>query len=203
MNEELHTYQAGALLPGLQALLSGLFFSGVVGGVLWWTGAEKAGTYLLAGGFGCAFLVWLVLLRQWVQLVNHREGIVKTPRVQVIEPEHQHQPSSVRVELIEETNSYWHGAFLDLPVTHEQLRLLASGVQSGSSLSENAWCGSNRPFTKSQFHQLRDELLKRGWLTWRNQSAPAQGVEVTNVGRRVFSYLAEGNYLPAGTGDSW
>lgn len=200
MNEELHSYQSGALLPALQALFSGVFFSGVLAGVLLWTGAENAGTFLLSGGFGVAFVAWILLLRHWLQLVNHREGIRRTPRIQVLDPV-QHQPSSVRVELFEETNSYWRGDFLNLPATHEQLRLLASGVVSGGSLSENAWCGSNRPFTKSQFQDLRQALLERGWLQWRNQNAPAQGVEVTHVGRRVFAFLAENNYLPAGSED--
>lgn len=200
MNEELHTYQAGALLPGLQALLSGVFFSGFAAGVLLWQGVDKPGTFLLVGGFGCAFCVWLVLLRHWLRLVNFREGFQPAPRIQVIEPA-EHQSSSVSIRLFEEQNTYWRGDFLELPATHQQLRVLASGVVSGSSLAENAWCGANKPFSKAQFQELRQALLERGWLQWRNQNAPAQGLELTHVGRRVFSYLAEYNHLPAQAGE--
>lgn len=200
MNEELHTYQAGALLPGLQAFLSGVFFSLVVLGVSLLAGEKQAGIFLLVGGSSCAFLVWLVLLRHWLRLVDFQAGFQPAPKVQVIEPaEHQ---SSVSIRLFEEQNTYWRGDFLELPATHQQLRLLASGVVSGSSLAENAWCGANKPFSKAQFQELRQALLERGWLQWRNQKAPAQGCEVTHVGRRVFSYLAEHNHLPAGT-ETW
>lgn len=189
--ENLHTFKAGALIPGVQAFLSGVFFSLVVVGVCLLVGKEKAGVYLLVGGSGCAFITWLVLLRHWLRLVDACAGIQP---VQVVEPTPVFQPSTVRVELIEQENGAVRGEYLNLPVTPSQLRLLAEGVVSGSPLSENAWCGSARPFTKAQFHQLRSELIERGWLCWRNLNAPAQGVEVTHVGRRVFTFLSEGRY---------
>lgn len=194
--EELHTFKSGAFLPAAQAFLSGVFFSLVVLGVSLLAGAEQEGVFLLLGGSTVAFVAWLVLLKHWVRLVDLREGVQPAPRYEVIEPEPAFQPGTVRVALVERGNGTMSGEFLELPATSEQLRLLASGVVSGGSLSENAWCGSGRPFTKAQFHALRQALLERGWFQWRSPSAPAQGVEPTHVGRRVFQHLSEtGNYL--------
>lgn len=191
---ELHTFKAGALIPGVQAFLSGVFVSGVLAGVLLFFHAEQAGVLLLSGASGCAFITYLFLLRHWLRLVDVREGVQP---VQVLEPEEPaFQPSTVRIELIEQENGALRGDFLELPATFEQLRLLASGVASGVPLTEHAWTGARRPFTKAQFHELRSELVKRGWCNWRNVNAPAQGVEVSRVGRRVFHYLSEsGNHL--------
>lgn len=200
---ELHSFRSGAFLPAAQASLSGLFFSLVVAGIAWWTGAVKPGVFLLLGGACVAFIAWCLLLRHWLRLVDHSVGF-QVQHIEVVDQVPTFQPSVCKVELLEQAEGAWRGEYLNLPCAPEQLKLLASGVMSGGSLSESGWCGANRPFTKSQFHQLRQALIEKGWLAWRSPSAPAQGVEVTHVGRRVFSYLSEGNhYLPTGTPEDW
>jgi hypothetical protein len=197
--DELNTYRTGVGIPAVQAGVTGVFFCGVVAGFMWVTGTKAPGVFMLAGGFFIAFVAWLVLLRHWLELVNNREGF-QPVRYEVIdsEPEPEpYQPETVRVNLLQERNGgYIEGKFIDLPCQPEQLRLVAGSVVAGGSLSETAWCGSNKPFTKAGFHQLRDELIKRGWLAWRNIQAPAQGVTVTHVGRRVFQHIAWGTPYP-------
>ena len=200
MNEELHNFKAGALLPGLQAVLSGAFFSLLVMAFSLLAGTKQAGVYLLAGGACAAFITWLFLLRHWLRLVDFNAGLPAQPEFKALAP----APSSMRIELVEQTSGGWQGAYVDLPATPSQVRLLASGVVQGASLSESAWTGANRPFTKAQFHALRQACLERGWLAWRNQNAPAQGVEVTSVGRRVFSLIAEGRRIsPIDSDEPW
>jgi len=81
--------------------------------------------------------------------------------------------------------------FLDLPGSADQLAQLASGVLAGKPFSEGTWSGGGRPYTRAEFRQLRGDLLERGLLTWRNDSAPAQGVELTAPGRAVFRKIAQ------------
>lgn len=193
---EDNSLRSGVVVPGLQAVITGVFFAGVVGGAVLLSGYGKLGTYLLLGGFGCAFTAWIFLIHHWLKVIEHREGIEPEPEpVELVEPGE--EPSSVRIELIQNSDGAWRGSFVNLPVSPEKLRLVASALSQGGSLSENSWCGSGRPFTKRQYHALRQELIERGWLQWRNPNAPAQGLEPSLVGRRVFSYLTENYHLPS------
>lgn len=196
--DNLHGFKMGALLPGLQAVLCGVFFSLVVAGVVLISGTHQAGLYLLLGGSSCAFITWLVLLRHWLRLVDHHAGIQP---VQVVDPDPTFEPSTVHIELVETENGAVRGSYLNLPCEPAQLRQLASGVVEGVPLAEGVWCGSGKPFSRSQFHQLRTELVRRGWCSWRNVNAPAQGLQVSHVGRRVFSFLAEGRYHLSAPGE--
>lgn len=201
---ELYSFKAGGFIPALQAVLTGVLFGVLTASVVLMAGAaEQLWLFVLFGGSSMGFIMWVFGLRHWVQLVNHMVGFIEQPMVQVLEPE-PYTPSKVRVELVENQNGSWQGAFLDLPCEPEQLKLLASGVAAGGTLAESAWCGANRPFSKSQFHAVRQALIERGWLQWRNHDAPAQGIEPTHAGKRVFSYLAEiETHSPTITRRSW
>jgi hypothetical protein len=200
MNEELNSYKTGVVLPAAQSVVTGGFFTGVLAGVVWLTETPAPVVYLLAGGLFVAWLAWLFLLTHWLQLVNYANGIQPVTRYEVLdeeEPEPElEQPSIIRVNLLEENGGYTRGQFIDLPCQPEQLRLLAGSVVAGGSLSEGSWCGFRKPFTKKQFHELRQALIKKGWLAWRNLNAPAQGVEVTHAGRRVFQHLVYNHFSP-------
>lgn len=81
--------------------------------------------------------------------------------------------------------------FLDFPGNADQLGALASGVLAGRSFSEGEWTGAGGLYSRSEFRDLRGQLLARGLLEWRNDNAPAQGVILTTPGRAVFRRLAE------------
>lgn len=197
--ENLLTFRVAVWFPVLQATFTGLFFSGVVGCVVLLAEPEKSGLFVLSGFTLSSFVAWLFLLRVWLRLVA---GDVLAGEEQVtFEPE-VFTPSTVRVEVYKERS----GMFIDLPCEPEQLAALAGGVVSGTSLAESSWCGSGRPFSKSQFHSVRNELVRRGLVAWRNVHAPSQGLEPTRVGRHVFErvYERSGNHLPELVGeDGW
>jgi hypothetical protein len=79
---------------------------------------------------------------------------------------------------------------LDLPFDEQKLRALADGLRMGQPFSEGMWTGKNRPFTRGEFADLRGEFLKRGWVRWKNNDAPAQGVELTPEGQAVILELS-------------
>lgn len=81
--------------------------------------------------------------------------------------------------------------FLDLPGGAVELQQLASGVLNGRTFAEAEWTGAGALYSKSEFRELRGQLLERGLLCWRNDRAPSQGVELTRVGQAVFSRIAE------------
>ena len=79
----------------------------------------------------------------------------------------------------------------ELPGTVEALQQLASGLLAGRGFTEAAWTGRGRPYTKTEFHELRDKLLEQGFLQWRNERARAQGVELTQDGEDAFEQLLQ------------
>jgi len=95
----------------------------------------------------------------------------------------------VQVEVSDVARQRW--AFMDLPGDDLQLQHLARGLAAGRTLSEGEWSGRGRLYTRREFRALRGEFLERGLAVWRNRDAPAQGVELTAVGRQVMSRIAE------------
>lgn len=98
-------------------------------------------------------------------------------------------PRTVQVEVHNQDARQW--AFMDLPGTQEQLAELARGILNGRTWAETEWTGKGRPYTKSEFRDLRATLLERGFLVWRRVDSPTAGVELSVVGRRVFSQLSD------------
>jgi hypothetical protein len=85
---------------------------------------------------------------------------------------------------------------IDLPATAEQLEALARGLLAGASLSEAQWTGGNGVFTRSQFSQLRAELIKRGLAAWNNSHTTARGAALTPAGRAIMRTFAGESVRP-------
>ena len=82
---------------------------------------------------------------------------------------------------------------LDFGVPDEQALAFIRGVLDGRPITETQWTGNGRPFSKTKYNPMRDGLIAKGILQWRNPDAPAQGVELTDKGRTVFEQLAAQN----------
>lgn len=79
---------------------------------------------------------------------------------------------------------------VDLPVDEEKLVLLAQGLLRKTPFTERIWSGTGRPFTQSEFDEIRSEFLSRGWGRWVNDDHPQQGVVLTPLGEAVMQELA-------------
>lgn len=81
--------------------------------------------------------------------------------------------------------------YMTLPgVTAEQLVELAEGIVDGRPLTEAAWTGRGRTFSKKQLQEVRSELVARGLAVWRSPGSPPQGVELTRGGRAAMEEIA-------------
>lgn len=96
-------------------------------------------------------------------------------------------PESIRVELLQDGGH--RGDFIDLPYP-EKLPALAAGLLAGRSFNQTAWTGHGALFSRSQFDQVRETMIERGLLAWKNPEAKAQGVELTAAGRAVMRRIA-------------
>lgn len=170
MNEEM---SVGCVVPFAQSTIIGVFSAGVFYGVMqlldlaWW--------YVL---FGACLAALTFFVSSMVLAYRYQFGPGQ------VAPVTGQETPTVKVQIKHEPN---RTQFIELPCSEDQLVELAKGVlQRGVPLSEGVWCGRMKPFSKAQFHHLRDEMLKRGLVAWRNEGAPAQGVEVLEPGIRTF-----------------
>jgi len=165
-------------VPAGQALITGLFAAGFIAALFnlqTWPGIA------LAVGCGCAFLAWLLSLDQQRKIINAAAGLADPGQDEQVS--YQHQPIT-RIELVQDAGR--SVSWLDVPCSIRQLQQLARGVAAGSSLSINAWTGSARPFTRSEFEALRNELISRGLA---EDLGSNRGLQLTAAGRGVFRHF--------------
>ena len=89
----------------------------------------------------------------------------------------------VRIELVE--NGGQSESWIDLPYP-EKLPELAEGLLSGRSYALKSGLAPARYYSRPEFEQLRDVLIKRGLARWKNPKAPNQGWELSASGRAVM-----------------
>lgn len=76
-------------------------------------------------------------------------------------------------------------------VEPERIETLFRAALGGASLSEPAWCGAGKPFSKKQFVGVRDRMIDAGLWGWVNDEAHRQGVRVSAAGRALMSRWLE------------
>jgi hypothetical protein len=82
------------------------------------------------------------------------------------------------------------GTFARLPATHDQLYELAHGLLNGIPFTVQDWTGKNRPFSKSEFNRLKNEMIKRKLLEWVNPKFHRSGMQLTRAGWATIRHLA-------------
>lgn len=179
----LHDMTSGVGVPLVQAVVTGFSLACAVGVYCWLLKVPDCWKYAVGTFAGVQACAWLFLLAKWLRLVEPVErflnrdidgdGVVG-------------EPQTIRIEL---KHNERRTQFIDLPFA-DRLPDFSRAVLSGTSISESAWTGSNALFSKREFFTLRDELLKSGVIRWRNEGAPAQGLELTPSGKAVVRYLA-------------
>jgi len=187
MEEKYLTIRTAVVLPGLQALVNGVFYGVVTSGVVVVANSMEVldvpawGVGVTVGSLSGLY-AWRNLLDDWRSLLY---GVLDDP---VSEPVGIIQPQPVRVEL--SGNDGRSMQFIDLPAEQDQLIALGAGIVEGLSFTEAQWTGAGGVFSRSQFVQLRGEMLRRGLLMWNSQNDNARGVRVTGKGAALLRHFA-------------
>lgn len=192
--KDLYHPLISVLVPLLQSVVTGVLTGLVVGLVSALAGVPSPALAGLIAGAGVQLLAWLSLLARWKKLtaflITGKEQDI--PQLDTPQP----APAPLRIEVIREEGDWLQ--YADLDVKPEQLEALARGIiVYRQSFSEDSFTGRRRAFSRSQFRQLRDTFISRGWLTWKDAEAHSQGLEVTHAGRAVLKYFSEVNVSPA------
>lgn len=201
MYQGIEHFRAGRAVgvPFMQSIITGSMAFVVALSMARLTESEQPGTAGLLTGSLAAALCWIVLLRRWLSLAGFLLGYDGAGQDESEPEAEQYEYQSVRIELVQAEGR--NIQFFDLPASQQQLARLADGLLHGASFSEASWTGAGALFSRSQFRTIRDEWLRRGWLTWLNPDARAQGVQLTPAGKAVARHLAamagNGHHSPA------
>lgn len=171
------TVESDVVVPFLQTLASGLFI-----------GVAALGAYLkldpVAWGGGILAIVWIVLLVDHRRLLRAVEIVIGKDLDHDGTIGHPMPPEqTLRVQVGLQNTTY----FLDVP--HNKAVSFAGSVLAGRGMSESEWkkfFGGIEPFKT-----FRGRLLDAKLVRWVNESAHAQGVELTPAGRQVFERMAK------------
>lgn len=176
-------FQRGVTVPVIQSGCLFMLAGGLALGLALLKGWEKA--WELALGAGCVMAgIWLVsrFAIYWSLYVEDRRMVyeVNSPALEIRdEPEH--------FELRLVSMDGRRQEFLDLPVDHERFRQLAEEiVLRGTAISEETLTGSGKLFSKDEWNQLRDEMVRRELLEWRSDRSRASGLRLTAKGYEVM-----------------
>lgn len=184
MNDDI---ERGCLLPAAHA-----FITGVLVCLLALAVCQLQGWSLwlaLAAGAAGAVMMWLSSVSTWRRVTFGPDPVQWSEPTPVT-------PDPVQVVVSYDEDGAHHTQLQDLPVDYDRMKTLAGGLLSGTTFSESVWCGQGRPFSKSEFHQLRRAFLSRGWMQWRNPNAPAQGVQLSRPGVAVMKTFSSDTTYP-------
>lgn len=93
-------------------------------------------------------------------------------------------PDPVRVILTSEDHQ--HSQYLDLPLSTQQITVVAALLASGRPFALASFAGQGKPLSRAEFESLRDYFFEHGLARWRNDRAPNQGIELTPPGRALM-----------------
>ena len=100
------------------------------------------------------------------------------------------------------TGGGMEGHYVPLPITKNQLRLVANLIVQGASFSHATLAGPGKPLTRSEYEALRTRLEQRGWIAPRNRSSPNQGYVIIGRGMEQFERIADSTSLTWGRGSA-
>lgn len=195
----LHTMEAGAFLPFLQAFISGVF-AGLAAMIVSW--ALRAREPWVWGGIAWALvmmLTWFLTQRHWFTLTAERLTGIDFNRDGVLGDERPSAPREVSVRISEVTkDKQYRQTVGTLPASYEQMQKLAEGILNNKlEFTVRNFCGDKKPFSVDEFNDLREAFLKRDvdgekLLRSKSDKDARRGYEFTEAGKQVLQgFLVE------------
>lgn len=188
---EVNHFTSGVVIPGAQAIITGVLCGiAALAITAWfnlpfWAIGGTAAAVIMAGSWLAYRSRWQIVLENLLGVdLNHDGRIGTQPLPQALPAP---QAEQVRIELVQDQGR--RGDFIDLPYA-DRLPQLAAGLTNGRQFAQAAWCGQSGIFSRSEFDALRDTMIERGLMAWKNPEAKAQGVVLTAAGRSVMKRLA-------------
>jgi hypothetical protein len=193
----LHTLTAGAWLPVVQSLITGIIVFILVLVIGFTFRFRSPWTWSVVIGGLVVVVTWFILAGHWYRLTDletwtgidfNHDGVIGD-----------YSPTPTRREevrvYVSEVTAVGHVTgnqkIIDFPCSGEQLRQLAEGLLTGVPLAERGWTGAGRPFSTAGFRSVRAELIKRGLVALASDKDTRRGYVLTVAGRNILARLIE------------
>jgi len=181
----LHTFLAGALLPLVQASITAVMAGIGTLTLLYLVNAIDLLKPVLIVASVVWVLTWLYLQRRWLNLTSlemltgsdlNNDHVIGEPVKSV--------PQVVRIQIdqVEANGHIRQMKFMDLPISQNELSVLANGLLNGAPFSEREWTEIRRVFSSKEFRRLRSEMLKHDLLELRSDKDHRVGFDLTETG---------------------
>jgi hypothetical protein len=189
--------QAGitALLLFLLIVVAVLFPVSVPG---WWLGEWREWSFsaVLATVKAALLVALLVGLVAWgwlvyssTELLWKREHMMAAPETPAPLPA---APATCRIEVdLRSFNGHLRKAWLDVPVPAESFATFARAALNGQPVAQARWIGKGKPFTRSEFEDMRGWLMEMSLAEWLDTRNHDQGWNFTHAGRHVLGKWLE------------
>lgn len=189
----LHTTQSGALVPLIQSVITGALITAPIVIILVKLNATDIFTWSLLVFFSITAGMWTYSWMHWLGLTLERmtgidlngDGVICD---EVIVP--------VRVD-IEQTDDNIHTTTRARFPNERKLVAVADAiVNSGASFSVREIVEKRKLLSRSEFEDMREEMVNRGIIALKNPVFPHIGYDVTRAGKAVFRDLLDRPPLP-------
>jgi len=193
----LHDREAAALSPLLQALISGVFFSLALYGILNTLHVLDDWKIALISCPIVWLMVWTGLQMRWLNLISFAERLtgwdlpgndgIELQATTATETMH-----TVKVDIHEVQNGgYVKTTSARFQATDHVMRELAQGLLDGRPFTEAEWTGRGKLLSKPKFIEIREEMERRRLIKLRSPNFPQQGFELTKSGQETMRQIAD------------
>ena len=170
--EDKKSVTVSVWIPLLRAVLTALLVAlSVVTGYGLWNTFSVWRLFWFVSSTG-ALIVWIAIFANASDRVVDRRVFAKTTRVDIVAS----NPEGV----------YQSGRFIDLPISEEKIRGVASQFILTESFSMATMAGAGKPLSRTEYEILRDKFITRGLAYWVNDNYHNQGVSLTLAGRALM-----------------
>ena len=195
--QHLHTMEAGAWLPIVQATETGLVIGVVCLVLAFVTRARDPWNWGLVPGILAWGIDFLALLRHWFSLTKLEEvtGMDLGSRGGAPDdagtgpaPLPEDNPRVIQVRLNEVKDGHLKAQRrYEIHASDNQMAALARGLlQENRQFTVREWCGAGKPFSVEQFISLRAEMVRGEMLVMASEKDARRGFVLTKAGRAVL-----------------
>ena len=189
----LHTTQSGAIVPLIQSVITGALITAPIVIILIKINAEDIFTWGLLVFFSVTAGMWIYSWMHWLGLtLEHLTGIDINGdgRIgdEIVRP--------VRVDIEEMDDNIHITTRARFPSERKLIAVADAIVNGGASFSVREIVEQRKLLSRSEFEEMREEMLARGMVTLKNPEYPKLGYDVTRAGRAVFRDILDRPPLP-------
>lgn len=186
----LHTFVAGAILPLVQAFITGAIVFVVALTFALRAGAMDPFSWPITLGVVAFGGMWIGLQRRWLTLTNLERILnVDLNQDDVIGEPKSREPVVIRIDKI--MNGHYQSSMVRLPVSEEQLIALARGFELHRPFTEREWTGEGKAFSSEEFRELRREMLRRELIMRKSARGTRPGYVLTGDGIETMKKYKE------------